>query len=151
MGYYDKIDSVLASSLDARHSFKREDIEQIARDHTVCPFELSLDMLSGADVVVCDYNYVFDPVVYLRRCFDEPIDEQSYLVDEVHNLDDSGRDMFLAQMEQVRIVCMTAPPKKNHHAGLADGMRKPDGLTRAFLTPHKTNQNPLYRPGLPAR
>ncbi len=147
MGYYDKIDSVLASSLDARHSFKREDIEQIARDHTVCPFELSLDMLSGADVVVCDYNYVFDPVVYLRRCFDEPIDEHSFLVDEVHNLVDRGRDMFSAQIEKERIVSVKALLKKNHHAGLADVMRKLDGLNRAFLALRKKHQEPLDRQG----
>ncbi len=38
-----------------------------ARQFTVCPFELGLDLSEWCDVVIGDYNYLFDPVVHLKR------------------------------------------------------------------------------------
>ena len=49
-----------------------------------------------SDVVICDYNYVFDPTVYLRRYFDDDTRRYALLVDESHNLVERGRDMFSA-------------------------------------------------------
>ena len=43
------------------------------KKHSICPFELSLDASLYADLIVCDYNYVFDPRVYLKRFFMEKI------------------------------------------------------------------------------
>ena len=51
------------------------------------------------DVVVCDYNYVFDPKVYLRRHFAEEPGDYAFLVDEAHNLVDRAREMFSAELE----------------------------------------------------
>ena len=49
-----------------------------------------------SDVVICDYNYVFDPRVYLKRFFADGIGKRDYvfLIDETHNLLDRGRDLF---------------------------------------------------------
>src|SRR5207342_839266 len=69
----------------------------------VCPFELSLDLSSWVDAVVCDYNYVFDPKVYLRRHFDEPRHDHCFLVDEAHNLPDRAREMFSAELDSGEI------------------------------------------------
>ena len=57
----------------AREEITRPVLEAVSREHKVCPFELSLDLSTWVDVVVCDYNYVFDPKVYLRRHFAEEI------------------------------------------------------------------------------
>ena len=46
-------------------------------------------------MVVCDYNYVFDPRVSLKRFFTTKSD-CVLLVDEAHNKIDRGRDMFSA-------------------------------------------------------
>ena len=51
------------------------------------------------DVVVCDYNYVFDPKVYLRRHFADEPGDYAFLVDEAHNLVDRARDMFSADLD----------------------------------------------------
>ena len=61
-----------------------DDIQQIARIHQVCPYELSLDLASWCDLIVCDYNYVFDPTAYMKRYFDEESSHYQILVDEVH-------------------------------------------------------------------
>ena len=51
------------------HKMSRDMIEKYAEKHQVCPFEMALDAALFADAVICDYNYVFDPNVYLRRFF----------------------------------------------------------------------------------
>ena len=83
--------------LTNRDCFNRESIEEYARKHRVCPFEMCLDMSLFSDAVICDYNYVFDPHVYLRRFFSEGIKgEYLFLIDEAHNLVDRGREMYSA-------------------------------------------------------
>src|SRR6185369_10194353 len=69
IGYYDRIKAALQDALEGE-IFTRSEIEALARKHTVCPFELSLDLSLWADAIICDYNYVFDPSVCLKRYFD---------------------------------------------------------------------------------
>ena len=70
-GHYDRINDAIYDMLTHEDSFDREKILEYAKKHQVCPFEMSLDMSLWADAVICDYNYVFDPFVYLRRFFAE--------------------------------------------------------------------------------
>ena len=63
-----------------------------AEEYQVCPFEMSLDASLYADIIICDYNYVFDPNVYLKRFFSEgEKGDYIFLVDEAHNLVERGR------------------------------------------------------------
>ena len=76
-------------------------IEEYAGKHQVCPFEMCLDMSLFSDAVICDYNYLFDPHVYLRRFFSEGIQgEYIFLVDESHNLVERGRAMYSAVLRK---------------------------------------------------
>ncbi len=97
-GYFDRLGDCMKDALDGHSLFTRELVEQIARENVLCPFELSLDLSRSADLIVCDYNYVFDPAVYLRRFFEDSIGKYALLVDEAHNLVDRGRDMFSAEL-----------------------------------------------------
>src|SRR5688500_6155257 len=97
IGYYDRIKVALRDAL-TEDLFTREAIEAIARKHQVCPFELSLDLSVWADAIICDYNYVFDPSVSLKRFFGEEKREFAVLVDEAHNLVDRAREMFSAEL-----------------------------------------------------
>ena len=80
--------------------FTREKVQEYAEKHHVCPFELSLDMSLYSDAIICDYNYVFDPRVYLKRFFSDGLGKQNYvfLIDETHNLLDRGREMYSAAL-----------------------------------------------------
>jgi DNA excision repair protein ERCC-2 len=98
VGYYDKLPGVRDRVLATNGSLERCDIEALAREHEMCPFELSLDLSLIADVIICDYNYIFDPGVYLRRYFDDPSQRYGLLMDEAHNLVDRGREMFSAEI-----------------------------------------------------
>ena len=93
-GYYDRVRSA-ATDMFAEEAWTRQVIEEYAQKHSICPFEFSLEMANWADVVICDYNYVFDPRVFLRRFFLDG-GEYTFLVDEAHNLVERAREMFSA-------------------------------------------------------
>lgn len=96
-GHYDRINEAMYDLLIHEDVYNREKVESYARKHQVCPFEMCLDMSLFSDAVICDYNYVFDPHVYLRRFFSEGIrGEYIFLIDEAHNLVERGRDMYSA-------------------------------------------------------
>ncbi len=90
-GYYDRSAAAVAELLDVG-TMSRNAIEAVARAHQVCPFELSLDAAVWADVVICDYNYVFDPVVRLKRLAGVTGDRIALLIDEAHQLGDRVRE-----------------------------------------------------------
>ena len=76
-------------------AFTRPVIEELARQYQLCPFEFSLDLALWVDCIICDYNYAFDPRVYLHRFFDFDTEAYIFLVDEAHNLAGSGQgDVF---------------------------------------------------------
>ncbi len=96
-GHYDRVNEAMYELLTHADNFTRERIEEYARRYQVCPFEMCLDMSLFADAVICDYNYLFDPHVYLRRFFAEGVrGEYIFLVDEAHNLVERGREMYSA-------------------------------------------------------
>ena len=97
-GHYDRIREAVFDLLTSQEHYSREQIEAYARRHCVCPFEMALDMSLFSDGIICDYNYVFDPHVYLRRFFGEGSQKKNhlFLVDEAHNLLDRGREMYSA-------------------------------------------------------
>ena len=102
-GHFDRINDAV-DALFAQPIFTRQAIEATARTHRVCPFELSLEMSLLADCIICDYNYVFDPRVYLRRFFDEDPGHHVFLIDEAHNLVDRSRGMFSAELHKNSIL-----------------------------------------------
>lgn len=101
-GHYNRVNTALTDILQNSEYLSRELIEDYAEKHKVCPFEFALDLSLWADCVICDYNYVFDPRVYLKRFFINNNGDYAFLVDEAHNLVDRAREMFSAQ------ICKTA-------------------------------------------
>jgi DNA excision repair protein ERCC-2 len=97
-GYYDRLNAALIDIFQNEQSIDRTKIESYARKHTLCPFEFSLDLSYAADVVICDYNYIFDPKVSLKRLIEDQKKETCLLVDEAHNLVDRAREMFSAEI-----------------------------------------------------
>lgn len=99
-GYYDRLDQALPALL-LRELITPDLVLESARRHQLCPYELSLDLALEADLIVCDYNYLFDPGVYLHRFFMEPKKRDSlFLIDEAHNLVGRGREMYSARVGQ---------------------------------------------------
>lgn len=95
-GYYDRVKAALWDGLDT-HALTADALQALARKHKICPFELGLDLSLWCDVVVGDYNYLFDPVVHLMRFF-ETAGDYLFLIDEAHNLPGRARDMHSASL-----------------------------------------------------
>lgn len=103
-GYYDRVRDALAALLDGGDGcFSRAALAAAAQRFTVCPFELGLDLSTWCDVVIGDYNYLFDPVVKLRRFFDAAGD-WLFLIDEAHNLPDRARAMYSASFSKASLT-----------------------------------------------
>lgn len=99
LGYYDRVKAAVRAGL-AHESLTRDELQNVARAHQVCPFELSLDVALWVDVIVCDYNYAFDPSASLKRFFGEEPRQYAILVDEAHNLVERAREMFSAELDK---------------------------------------------------
>lgn len=98
-GHYDRVNDAVYDMIHKEFGITREVILDYAVRHLVCPFELCLDVSNWVDGIICDYNYVFDPNVRLKRYFSEGVPgEYLFLVDEAHNLVSRAREMFSAQI-----------------------------------------------------
>lgn len=98
-GHYDRVNAAVYDIITHETMFDRDKIEEYGKKHQVCPFELGLDISLWADCIICDYNYVFDPNVYLKRFFQEGVKgDYIFLTDEVHNLLERGREMYSAAL-----------------------------------------------------
>lgn len=96
--YYTKLPTVRSEAERYDGRLTPEAVNELADEFTVCPFELELDLSEGSDVIIGDYNYLFDPMVFLNRYFGEDGfgEQDSYvaLVDEAHNLVERARDIY---------------------------------------------------------
>ncbi|WZL72288.1 ATP-dependent DNA helicase [Clostridiaceae bacterium 35-E11] len=97
-GHFNRVNDALLDILNTQDALSRPVIEAYAQKHHICPFEFSLDLAAWADGIICDFNYVFDPRVYLRRMFDLGNNDYTFLIDEAHNLVDRAREMFSATL-----------------------------------------------------
>lgn len=98
-GHFDRINDAIYDIITSEDSFTRETLTEYANKHKVCPFEFALDVSLFCDAIICDYNYVFDPNVYLRRFFQDVAKrDYIFLVDEAHNLVDRAMEMYSADL-----------------------------------------------------
>ena len=131
-GHFDRINqAVYELWTTGPDACTREVILESAERYQVCPFELSLDLAVWVDTLICDYNYVFDPNVSLKRFFADGVREDYlFLIDEAHNLVERGREMYSASLEKEVFLQM-----KKLLRGKREGLTKPlDGCNRYLLT-----------------
>ena len=106
------------------------DVKAIAAQYSVCPHELSLCYSEVCDVIICDFNYLFDPSVYLRRFFTDGGD-YALLIDEAHNLPDRAREMYSAELTLDRLTALCESPLISEHSPLREVLRAShESLTR---------------------
>ena len=97
-GHFDRVNEAIFDVIHHEDRIDRECVSDYAERYQVCPFEFQLDISLWCDTIICDYNYVFDPVVYLKRFFADPMANMLFLVDEAHNLVDRAREMYSAAL-----------------------------------------------------
>lgn len=129
-GHFDRVNGAITDVFEHCDGITRERVEEYAKKHRVCPFELALDLTLWSDAVICDYNYLFDPTVYLKRFFsDGAKGSYTFLVDEAHNLPDRAREMYSAQLDKADILDLKKQLGKQER-GLTKSLNQ---LNREFL------------------
>ncbi|MDJ0781980.1 MAG: ATP-dependent DNA helicase [Desulfosarcinaceae bacterium] len=104
-GHYDRVNTAIEALFD-RNLVTATEVSECAQHYRVCPFELSLDLALWMDCIICDYNYIFDPRVRLRRFLENGATNHTILVDEAHNLVDRAREMFSAVLNKKRVLSL---------------------------------------------
>lgn len=109
-----------------------KEVQKIAAEHTVCPYELSLTYAELCDIVICDFNYLFDPDVYIRRFFSAR-GNYAFLIDEAHNLPERAREMYSAELDIAELE--NAASVLGEHSDLANASAEAASALRAILFP----------------
>jgi len=138
-GYYNRL--ATSSAIDdllAKKVIEPEMVYSRAVDERLCPFELSLDVALYATVVVCDYNYVFDPTVFLRRFFlEQKYDDIILIIDEAHNLYQRGRDYYSPELKRGEIRSLIRRAKESDQPALREIGKALAPLDRQFSQLHR--------------
>ncbi|XNW45335.1 helicase C-terminal domain-containing protein [Fructilactobacillus vespulae] len=117
IGYYDRLKPALKDLLTHENQITRSVIEDYAKKYSVDPFEFSLDASLFCDVIIGDYNYLFDPRVHLTRFFEVENSDNFFLIDEAHNLVNRSREMYSTEINSAPIrpliKLLQAKPEKN--------------------------------------
>lgn len=104
-GHFDRVNDAVFALLTEQNQITRELILSYSEKYCVCPFELCLDVTTWSDVVISDYNYVFDPHVNLKRFFaGDRKNDYIFLIDEAHNLVERARQMYSAVLYKEDIL-----------------------------------------------
>lgn len=112
LGFYDRLPEARSELLARRHMTPAV-IADVAQAYQLCPFELSLQMIPWVSVVICDFNYVFDPLVRLSW-FSDSTERKALLVDETHNLIPRSRAMYSVQINRFTTEKMAQLHKSTH-------------------------------------
>jgi DNA excision repair protein ERCC-2 len=97
--YYEKFDqNKIRDKLAKKKRLTSKTFRKVGAEFEVCPFELQMEMADQADVVICDYNYVFSPRNALGRLaqdkFSKKKTKPNLVIDEAHNLFARAMDYF---------------------------------------------------------
>lgn len=103
IGFFDRLKDATTDIFSHYDIFDRDLILKISNAHSICAFEFSLYLSYFCDIVIADYNYVFDPKAHLVRYFEDDTYKPKVLVDEAHNLISRSKDMYSASINEEQI------------------------------------------------
>ncbi len=114
-----------------------ETVYQAGVANQICPFELSLELSKQSDLVVGDYNYIYDPRASLKRIFEEDYSHIILIVDEAHNLYSRSREYYSPQLSLAQVQRLNK---------LADQMHEPMREQEEFIFPELQQAMAASRP-----
>lgn len=128
-GYFDRINEAILELLQNYRTYTKDIIDTVSAKYNVCAYELSLELSEWCELIVCDYNYLFDLNAYLRRyfeCYDGA--ENIFLIDEAHNLPDRAREMYSVTLKREDFVPLASRYSADKNLGepLAEILNKFD-------------------------
>lgn len=143
ISYEERRDRALLSLLESGPVLDAASVQRAAEKNQVCPYELSLDVSEYCEVIICDYNYVFDPSVRFKRYFEGKRGKYAFLVDEAHNLPDRAREMYSATLSAKPFLRLfkTDAPVITKNTALLDGIGAVIGKLREVTALCKTEEH----------
>ena len=81
-------------------------ILQYAKKYELCSFEFNLHLSEYAAIIICDYNYIFDPKVKLIRFFEDNKYHNLILCDEAHNLVSRSQNMYSISLSIIDLLLL---------------------------------------------
>lgn len=141
--YYGKVRNAIIEAVTHELLLSKDVITEYAMQHQICPFEYELDLSLFSDIIICDFNYLFDPIVYMRRYFDEDNYRMVGLIDEAHNLVERGRDMYSASIDYYEFKRMKNSLKDYNHKELKTAIRRINKLFKAYQEEKEEGYNLL--------
>jgi DNA excision repair protein ERCC-2 len=126
-GYFDRVrdESLVSAALELPDTAP-ESLQELAAAHRVCPYQLAADVSDRADVVVGDYNYVFDPSAFLRRHFSQQPEHWAVVIDEAHQLVERARGYASPRVTTTAAAgAVEELEKRATAAGVGDGAFSP--------------------------
>ncbi|MEM7376168.1 MAG: ATP-dependent DNA helicase [Pseudomonadota bacterium] len=142
VGFFDRLPAA-RDELMRRTALDGDTLDAVADAHTLCPFELALQMLPWVDLAVCDFNYVFDPLVRLSDLA-APTGRNVLLIDEAHNLRERARDMYSAELDTA--LCARAEADAAGNGDLLRGIRPLARALRTLARDHEPGDTELDGP-----
>ncbi len=124
-GYYDRRGQALTRAIEA-DSLARADIELIAREFGICPYQLSLDLLPWVDLVIADFHYLYSLTATFAGLMAQDGLRWTALVDEAHNLPGRARGMYGAELAKRDLMAL----RKTVPAAIRSSL---DRINRALL------------------
>ncbi len=128
-------DAVLSLYSLGKTVIRSEDFRRVGNEYGLCPHELALCYSELCDVVICDFNYLFDPQIYLKRYFAES-GKFAYLIDEAHNLPERAREMYSAELTTNELDTLLASPFLPEHSQIRSAINKAREDLYALLFPY---------------
>lgn len=116
--YRRRIDeSGIIARLREKSFLSAEMVYEEAVKETLCPYEVNLDLAVHSDILVGDYNYVFDPAVQLRKVFFKTdYSDWILIVDEAHNLYERGIGYLSPKIQRRLIHVLKGSLKAKKHS-----------------------------------
>ena len=122
--YYEKINKVVKEILLKEKCIDKDIILHYSLLYGICPFETQLDVSTYCDVIICDYNYFFDPIVYLKRFFEDGKTPYFALIDEAHNLYERTKEMYTITIEESKLIELQSSLRRVKAIGLKRALKK---------------------------
>ena len=103
-GFFDRLRGAVEDIFVHNDVYDRKLIKDYGTYHSICPHEFSLELSNYSDLVICDYNYAFDPRVHLIRYFEDDYFSPKLLIDEAHNMVDRSRSMYSCSISKESLI-----------------------------------------------
>jgi DNA excision repair protein ERCC-2 len=111
-GFFDRLKEALNDIFVHQDVYDMELIKNYGEYHKICPHEFALSISNFSDIVICDYNYAFDPRTHLIRYFDDDYYSPKLLVDEAHNMVDRSRSMYSSELHRETLISLRKATSK---------------------------------------